>query len=44
MGNSSVRANIIKGATVEEIRKTWAQELEDYKKMRKKYLLYQDFE
>lgn len=44
MGNSSVRENIIKGATGEEIRKTWTQELEEYKKMRKKYILYQDFE
>jgi uncharacterized protein YbbC (DUF1343 family) len=31
---------IIEGKTAEEIQKTWQLELENYKKIRKKYLLY----
>ena len=30
--------------TEEEIKASWAKELTEYKKMRKKYLLYKDFE
>ena len=32
------------GLTEEDIRKSWHPALEDYKKRRKKYLLYRDFE
>ena len=31
------------GLTEEEIRASWQPELEQYKKMRKKYLLYPDY-
>ena len=43
-GNSLLADQIIKGMTEEEIRKTWQKDLDEYKKMRKKYLLYLDFE
>jgi len=43
-GNKAIKQMIIDGKTVEYIRNSWKQELEDYKKMRKKYLLYTDFE
>jgi len=43
-GNSILADQIIKGMTEEEIRKTWQKDIEAYKIMRKKYLLYDDFE
>jgi len=43
-GNSQLKKDIEAKKTVEEIRSTWTSGLENYKKMRKKYLLYQDFE
>ena len=43
-GNSLLADQIIKGMTEDEIRETWKEDLEAYKKMRKKYLLYVDFE
>ena len=43
-GNSILADQIIKGMTEDEIRKTWEKDLEIYKNMRKKYLLYIDFE
>jgi uncharacterized protein YbbC (DUF1343 family) len=39
-----LRLQILKGLSEEEIRETWQQELSEYKKLRKKYLLYPDFE
>jgi uncharacterized protein YbbC (DUF1343 family) len=41
IGNRTVREQIIKGASEEEIRAGWQKELEAYKKMREKYLLYE---
>lgn len=42
LGNHTVRQQIIKGATEEEIRAGWQEELEKYKKTREKYLLYEE--
>lgn len=43
-GNSKLKEQIEKGLSEDEIRKTWQPKLKEYKQMRKKYLLYQDFE
>jgi len=43
-GNSKLRQQIIAGKSVAEIRKSWQPELDTFKKTRKKYLLYPDFE
>ena len=43
-GTDSLREQIKSKKTVEEIRSSWQSELKDYKVMRKKYLLYTDFE
>ncbi len=43
-GNSELLAQIKKGMSEEEIKKSWTEDLNTYKKIRKKYLLYQDFE
>jgi len=43
-GNSTLRWQIINGKSEEEIRQSWQKELEKFKKTRKKYLLYPDFE
>jgi len=40
MGNSSVRKMLEQGRPVQEIRAGYAGDLEDFKKIRKKYLLY----
>ena len=40
MGTDSVRKAILRGESEEKIRKSWQQELEAYRKMRSKYLLY----
>jgi uncharacterized protein YbbC (DUF1343 family) len=42
-GNSSLREQIIAGKNEEEIRASWQPGLEQFKKIRKKYLLYSDF-
>lgn len=42
IGNRMVRQQIIKGADEEEIRAGWQAELDAYRKMRQKYLLYPD--
>ncbi|WP_455672404.1 exo-beta-N-acetylmuramidase NamZ family protein [Phocaeicola sp.] len=42
LGNHTVRQQIIQGATEEEIRAGWQEEVEQYKKMRGKYLLYEE--
>jgi len=40
IGNGIFRQQIIDGVSEEEIRASWEPELSEYKKMRKKYLLY----
>lgn len=41
-GTEKLRKQIIEGKSEAEIRKSWEKELNDYKKMRKKYLIYSD--
>lgn len=43
-GTDELRKQIIAGKNEEEIRASWAEDLKAYKQMRKKYLLYKDFE
>ena len=43
-GTSDLRKQIIAGKTEAEIRATWEPALSNYKKMRKQYLMYPDFE
>jgi len=43
-GNSTLRWQIIAGKSEEEIRQSWQKKLEKFKTIRKKYLLYKDFE
>jgi uncharacterized protein YbbC (DUF1343 family) len=43
-GNNSLMNQIKEGNTEAEIRKTWEADLEKFKNIRKKYLLYKDFE
>jgi len=43
-GNDSFMQQIKKGASEEEIRKSWQPGLTEFKAKRKKYLLYEDFE
>ncbi|MDH6534356.1 uncharacterized protein YbbC (DUF1343 family) [Parabacteroides sp. PM5-20] len=42
-GSKELRLQLIKGVSEEEIRASWQPELEAYKKIRKKYLLYTDY-
>jgi len=42
-GNKELQAQIIAGKSEKEIKKSWEAELETYKTMRAKYLLYEDF-
>ncbi|MDR2231858.1 MAG: DUF1343 domain-containing protein [Tannerella sp.] len=42
-GNSSLRTQIVEGLSEKEIRASWQPDLNQYKAMRKKYLLYQDY-
>ncbi len=44
MGSENVRLMIEDGKSVEEIRASWAQELNEFKEKRREYLLYTDFE
>ena len=39
-GVSSLREKIMQGASEAEIRKTWTEDLENFKKIRAKYLIY----
>jgi uncharacterized protein YbbC (DUF1343 family) len=41
-GTDALRKQIIAGRSEKQIRKTWKKELDDFKKIRKKYLLYED--
>ncbi|QEC54150.1 DUF1343 domain-containing protein [Anseongella ginsenosidimutans] len=43
-GNADLQEQIEAGMSEEAIRKTWEEDLAAYKQMRKKYLLYKDFE
>ncbi len=43
-GTDELRKQIVAGWSEERIRKSWESDLNEYKKMRKKYLLYKDFE
>lgn len=42
-GTDALRKQILAGKNESEIRTSWTQELKEYKQMRKKYLLYPDF-
>ena len=44
IGNDVVKQMIIQGKSATEIRQSWQPELELYKQLRKKYLLYPDFQ
>lgn len=41
-GNSQLKEQIRQGMSEEQIQATWEKDLENYKKLRKKYLLYED--
>ena len=43
-GNGTLQEQIKRGDTEEQIKASWQNELAEYKKTRKKYLLYEDFE
>ncbi|MEX1000951.1 MAG: DUF1343 domain-containing protein [Crocinitomicaceae bacterium] len=43
-GSETLKEQIIAGKSEEEIRKSWQTDLEEFKKKRKQYLLYKDFE
>ena len=43
-GNKNLETQIKKGLSEKDIRVSWEKDINDYKKMRKKYLLYKDFE
>lgn len=43
-GGASLREQVIAGKTEAEIRQSWQEGLEGFKKIRRKYLLYDDFE
>lgn len=43
-GNETLQKQIIAGKTEEEIRSSWEPDLKKFKEIRKKYLLYPDFE
>ncbi len=42
-GTDTLRKQILAGTSDEDIRKTWQSDLDQYKQMRKKYLLYNDY-
>ncbi len=43
-GTDTLRKQIEAGQTMEEIRESWQPDLQAFKKIRRKYLLYEDFE
>lgn len=43
-GTSELRKQMLAGMSLDEIEASWQEGLDEYKKMRKKYLLYPDFE
>ena len=42
-GNDMLKQQILQGKTANEIRASWEPALSEFKKIRKKYLLYKDF-
>ena len=42
-GTKKLRFQIVRGLSEEEIRESWQPELNQYKELRKKYLLYPDY-
>ncbi|MDO4695129.1 DUF1343 domain-containing protein [Porphyromonas sp.] len=42
-GNSQLRRQINKGMSATDIRKSWQKDLDEYKKKRAKYILYEDY-
>jgi uncharacterized protein YbbC (DUF1343 family) len=44
VGNNDVQKLIEQGKSEAEIRKSWQKDVEDFKLLRRKYLLYEDFE
>ena len=42
-GTDALRLQIIKGLSEEEIRESWKNDLHKYKKLRKKYIIYDDY-
>lgn len=42
-GSKELRTQIIKGLREDEIKASWQEDLEAYKKLRKQYLLYEDY-
>ncbi|MCD4833119.1 MAG: DUF1343 domain-containing protein [Bacteroidales bacterium] len=43
-GNNQLKEQIIQGKSAEEIRESWKADLGTFKEIRKKYLIYKDFE
>jgi uncharacterized protein YbbC (DUF1343 family) len=43
-GSSKLREQIIAGWTAEKIRESWQPKLREYRLIRKKYVLYPDFD
>ncbi|MCB9225201.1 MAG: DUF1343 domain-containing protein [Crocinitomicaceae bacterium] len=43
-GSDQLRKDLLAGKSVDDIRLTWTNDLEAFKEIRKKYLIYQDFE
>ncbi|MDO5017440.1 MAG: DUF1343 domain-containing protein [Porphyromonas sp.] len=43
-GSDQLRRQIISGQSAAEIRQSWQKDLQDYKRIRSKYLLYPDYE
>ena len=43
-GTDQLRKQILAGQSIEQIRNSWYDDLRTFKQMRKKYLLYKDFE
>jgi len=43
-GTDELRKQIIAGKTEDEIRASWQEDINEFKKIRRKYLLYPDFE
>ncbi|MFI3248720.1 MAG: DUF1343 domain-containing protein [Rikenellaceae bacterium] len=43
VGDSNVRKMLIDGKSEEEIKATWADDLNEYRNMRKKYIIYDDY-
>lgn len=42
-GNNKLKEQIKNGDSIENIRESWKEKLNEFKMIRKKYLLYEDF-